>query len=54
MNNPGLFSLLPKLDALFVPGGDPGELEPDELFSWLGKVALVKDVLGTKEYIIEP
>jgi hypothetical protein len=36
-----VFSLLPKLDALFVPGGDPGELEPDELFSWLGKVALV-------------
>jgi len=36
-----VFSVLPKLDALFVPGGDPGELEPDELFNWLGKVAVV-------------
>ncbi len=36
-----VFGVLPKLDALFVPGGDPGELEPDELFNWLGKVAIV-------------
>lgn len=36
-----IFSVLPKLDALFVPGGDPGELEPDELFGWLEKVAVV-------------
>jgi len=36
-----VFGVLPKLDALFVPGGDPGELEPDELFGWLGKVAVV-------------
>ncbi|MDO9341435.1 MAG: hypothetical protein Q7T72_13030 [Bacteroidales bacterium] len=36
-----VFSVLPKLDALFVPAGDPGELEPDELFNWLGKVAIV-------------
>ncbi len=36
-----VFSVLPRLDALFVPGGDPGELEPDVLFSWLGKVAVV-------------
>jgi len=36
-----VFGVLPKLDALFVPGGDPGELEPDELFNWLGKVAVV-------------
>ncbi|MCR5041043.1 MAG: hypothetical protein K6C36_02945 [Clostridia bacterium] len=28
-----VFSMLPKLDAVFVPGGDPGELEPDELFA---------------------
>lgn len=34
-----VFSVLPRLDALFVPGGDPGELEPDELFNWLGIVA---------------
>jgi len=36
-----VFSVLPKLDALFVPAGDPGELEPDELFSWLDKEAVV-------------
>jgi hypothetical protein len=36
-----VFRVLPRLDALFVPGGDPGELEPDQLFLWLGKVASV-------------
>jgi hypothetical protein len=36
-----VFSLLPRLDALFVPAGDPGELEPDVLFDWLGRVAAV-------------
>ena len=36
-----IFSTLPKLDALFVPGGDPGDLEPDELFDWLAKEAKV-------------
>lgn len=36
-----LFSLLPKLDALFVPGGDPGDLEPDPLFNWLNQEAVV-------------
>ena len=36
-----IFSILPKLDALFVPAGDPGDLEPDVLFSWLEKEAIV-------------
>jgi len=36
-----IFSILPKLDALFVPAGDPGDLEPDVLFSWLEKEAVV-------------
>ncbi|MBK8884935.1 MAG: hypothetical protein IPN67_22075 [Bacteroidales bacterium] len=36
-----IFSVLPRLDALFVPAGDPGELDPDILFDWLGKVAVV-------------
>ncbi|HEX5024142.1 MAG TPA: hypothetical protein VFV68_02675 [Agriterribacter sp.] len=35
-----VFASLPKLDNVFVPGGDPGDLEPDVLFSWLGKVAI--------------
>lgn len=35
-----VFAALPKLDHLFVPGGDPGDLEPDVLFDWLGKVAV--------------
>jgi hypothetical protein len=36
-----VFSSLPKLDALFVPAGDPGDLEPDILFNWLQKEAVV-------------
>jgi hypothetical protein len=36
-----IFQLLPKLDALFVPGGDPGDLEPDPLFNWLAQEAVV-------------
>jgi hypothetical protein len=36
-----VFKAVPKLDALFVPGGDPGELEPDELFEWLETVSKV-------------
>jgi len=36
-----VFSVLPKLDNIFVPGGDPGGLEPDVLFNWLKKVAVV-------------
>lgn len=35
-----IFASLPKVDHVFVPGGDPGDVEPDVLFSWLGKVAL--------------
>jgi hypothetical protein len=36
-----VFRVLPKLDALFVPGGDPGDLEPGVLFNWLKKVSVV-------------
>src|SRR5690606_6054828 len=36
-----VFKALPRLDALFVPGGDPGKLEPDELFGFLEKEAEV-------------
>ena len=36
-----VFKALPRLDALFVPGGDPGDLEPDILFDWLHKEAEV-------------
>ncbi|MBD2699197.1 hypothetical protein IC229_01015 [Spirosoma sp. BT702] len=36
-----IFAAVPKLDAVFVPGGDPGELEPDVLFAWLEKEAQV-------------
>ncbi|MEP7258997.1 MAG: alpha-glucuronidase family glycosyl hydrolase [Flavitalea sp.] len=35
-----VFKILPKLDALFVPGGDPGDLEPSILFKWLERVAV--------------
>ncbi len=36
-----VFKVLPKLDQLFVPGGDPGELEPDDLFKWLEQLSVV-------------
>jgi len=36
-----VFKAVPRLDALFVPGGDPGDLEPDVLFNWLKEVAKV-------------
>ncbi len=36
-----VFAKVPRLDHLFVPGGDPGELEPDVLFNWLEKEAMV-------------
>ena len=36
-----VFAAVEKLDAVFVPGGDPGDLAPDELFAWLKKEAAV-------------
>ncbi|MBD3375772.1 hypothetical protein GF406_12115, partial [candidate division KSB1 bacterium] len=36
-----VFKALQRLDALFVPGGDPGDLHPDPLFAWLEQVATV-------------
>ncbi len=36
-----VFKSLPRLDALFVPGGDPGDLDPDTLFAWLEKEAVI-------------
>lgn len=36
-----VFASTPRLDHLFVPGGDPGDLEPDVLFNWLEEVATV-------------
>ncbi|MCC5929759.1 MAG: hypothetical protein JJU28_10970 [Cyclobacteriaceae bacterium] len=34
-----VFASVSRLDALFIPGGDPGDLEPDVLFRWMGQVA---------------
>jgi hypothetical protein len=36
-----VFKAIPRLDALFVPGGDPGDVQPDLLFNWLNQVAKV-------------
>jgi hypothetical protein len=36
-----VFAAVPRLDHLFVPGGDPGDVEPDLLFDWLAQVAEV-------------
>lgn len=36
-----VFSAIPKLDHVFVPGGDPGDLEPDIMFAWLQKMSVV-------------
>ncbi len=38
-----IFRKLKRIDVVFVPGGDPGDLHPDILFAWLSKVA---DVLN--------
>jgi len=38
-----IFKKLKRIDTVFVPGGDPGDLHPDILFAWLSKVA---DVLN--------
>jgi hypothetical protein len=36
-----IFKKLKRIDAVFVPGGDPGHLHPGILFPWLEKVAVV-------------
>ncbi len=36
-----VFSTVQRLDHLFVPGGDPGDVEPDVLFTWMDKVAVL-------------
>jgi len=36
-----IFQKLKRIDAVFVPGGDPGDLHPEVLFGWLEKVAQV-------------
>ncbi|XOV94133.1 MAG: hypothetical protein ACFHWX_05385 [Bacteroidota bacterium] len=36
-----VFAAVPRLDHLFVPGGDPGDLEPDVLFAWMEKEAVI-------------
>jgi hypothetical protein len=36
-----IFKKLKRIDAVFVPGGDPGHLHPGILFAWLDKEAVV-------------
>ena len=36
-----VFKKMPRLDVVFVPGGDPGDLYPEILFSWLEKLSVV-------------
>jgi hypothetical protein len=36
-----IFKKLKRIDVVFVPGGDPGDLHPDILFAWLDRVAEV-------------
>jgi hypothetical protein len=36
-----IFKKLKRIDVVFVPGGDPGDLHPDILLEWLKKVAKV-------------
>ena len=36
-----IFRKLKRVDVVFVPGGEPGDLHPDILFAWLEKVAAV-------------
>ncbi|MBN1250237.1 MAG: hypothetical protein JXC32_21415, partial [Anaerolineae bacterium] len=39
-----VFSRLKRLNHVFIPGGDPGNLEPDQLFAWSARVAEVLHV----------
>lgn len=39
--NDSIFSSMPKLDAVFIPGGDPGRQEPSVLFEHLERKAKV-------------
>jgi len=34
-----IFASMPRLDGLFIPGGDPGGLDPDTLLAWSARVA---------------
>lgn len=34
-----VFARMPRLDVLFIPGGDPGNLDIDVLFSWAERLA---------------
>lgn len=34
-----VFRTLPRIDQVFVPGGDPGHLDPDVMFRWLAREA---------------
>jgi len=34
-----IFARMPRLDAVFVPGSDPGELHPDKLFPFCAQMA---------------
>ncbi len=36
-----VFGHLSRLDHVFIPGGDPGNLAPDQLFTWSARVAEV-------------
>lgn len=34
-----IFSKLPRINAIFIPGSDPGGMDPDPLFDWCGEVS---------------
>jgi len=36
-----IFSKVPKINAVFVPGGDPGDQKPSALFSYLARMATI-------------
>lgn len=36
-----VFSRLKRVDHVFIPGGDPGDLSPEQLFAWSAQVAEV-------------
>ena len=46
-----VFKKLKRIDVVFVPGGDPGDLHPDILFTWLDKVARVLNTYHPKAKI---
>ena len=50
-----VFEALPRIDAIFVPGGDPGKTPPDQLMNLLAKqIAQLRDIHEQAQLWVSP